>query len=295
MELSNKTKMALALLLISFIMIGIAITLEKEPVITRAKNNTQLNETIKSKEETLGIKVETNKEDIKTITEYMDIPIEKRDKFKAEKIISKFIYSLNIKDYNGAYNMLNKDYCEKFNMTFSLFKVKYTFEKERMYIVKDIQKKGAKLIANIILVEKEKAETIDKNIPFTKKTVSIYEDDSIDDIGLIETWKKNKEEVKGNVEIKVVEEMVLLNSMVFKVKIKNTSEKDIIKLNDDSMGIYAKDIDTTYKHKMINNDPTIYNLNPKQEKEILIAFEHAEFIQTITFKFDNNSEITINL
>lgn len=216
-------------------------------------------------------------------------------KLIAEKRVGTFIDYINNKQYENAYSMLNKEYIDTFKVSLEQFKGKYNYKRNKMYVIRNIDTHyGIRLVASVDIVDEKDVKEGNPNPVKETKYISLYDDGSIDDIGIVSIKSMNESEKKGKVEVSLLSQISQDQSTIFQVKINNHSENNI-QLKEGLDSIQATGMDAVYEHHLYNGNPDYSNVEGFGESDFFIFFNTGKKIDKLTFNFADGTKIEIKL
>lgn len=282
--MSDKKIIALIILAISCLTLIFlfAFNLEKDKKTEDQGLANKLEEVVKNKE-TINTEGLTIKEKAKGNHELPNI----------EKIIGEFYYYINKKDFEEAYNMLNKEYVELYGLSLEHFKGKYDYENEKIYTIRSTQIEPDRYIIGVDLINKKDLEAGD-NGKISRVTFGYIKGKGLDEVGIkwISELKIIEETEKAR--ITIYKEIGTAEGIAYKLTIKNQSP-ETINIKSDSTGIYAENNERTFEHSLIQEYPKQYRIAPNEEKNLLIYFRHAAKTKRIIFETENIGDLIVNI
>lgn len=278
MDTNKKIGIVLIVLSIFFILLGVG--LKKDLNRLDERKNTMKNQ-FENKKEEMNIKQDD-------ITE-TDIASKKKMAIKA---INDFIYYINIKEYEKAYNFLDKEYVKDFDIKLENFKKRYTFSNEIIIRFENYTFDHNDVgLFNTFLINKENDE-------FIKKTFTVYPTSNatyrLIDIG-IKSSTKYLLENKANklLEIRNIKEYKTTKGYIYIFDITNSSNETVY-LSLDNWAFYNI-IDNKEKK---NHIPLGYGsfenmILPQEKKTYRMMFKQDIRIKNLYVTLYNGEEIQL--
>lgn len=208
-----------------------------------------------------------------------------------EKIIGEFYFYINSKDYEKAFEMLNEDYIDFYELSLEHFKGKHDYKDEKIYSIRSTQIEPDRYIIGVDLINRADLESGNKG-SLSRITLGYIKDKGLDEVGI--KWSINSKTLKEekDFDIGIIKEIGINDGIVYEIKINNKSDK-AIRIKNEPEGIYASNNNRTFNHFLIIDYPKQYQISPGEEKVLKIFFRHAKEIREIKMITEDEKEITI--
>jgi len=284
---ANKNLIMLFTSLIIIALIGLSFTYiyEKNSKEKEAEENNTLEQSYEqTKEETIVDKAKTNIDNTSQINN-----IEKL----THDIISEFHYLIDSKDFDKAYNMLNSEYVEDFDMTKEKFISLYKDSDKTTYSISEILPQD-----NSIFI---KYYNIIDNVSYITQNSSIIFEENEKTLTLNGTYNVKEENIKvsdKNIDIEIVKSMKIAGDLAYKIIVTNKTKEEIY-INNKPMGISAIDNkENNCEHLLMNyTSPKAkenYRVGGEDAKDYLVKFNTKDSIEKILIKLSTGEKISID-
>lgn len=284
---ANKNLIMLFTSLIIIALIGLSFTYiyEKNSKEKEAEENNTLEQSYEqSKEETIVDKAKTNIDNTSQINN-----IEKL----THDVISEFHYLIDNKDFDKAYNMLNSEYVEDFDMTKEKFISLYNDLDKSKYSISEILPQDDSILIKYYNI-------IDDGSYITQNSSIIFEANE-KTITLNGTYNVKEENIKvsnENIDIEIVKSMKIAGDLAYKIIVKNKTKEEIY-INNKPMGISGIDSKGNVSEHLLMNytSPKAkenYRVGGEDTKEYLVKFNTKDLIEKIQIKMITGEEINID-
>jgi len=279
--MNNKKIIGIGLLALSLFLILWGIGLNKEL------------KQIDEKEDTLSNKYEEVVKQINYKEDKKVVSTEDNKKKIAVKLIGEFMYHINTKNYDEAYNQLDKEYKEDFNITLDNFKRYYDYPTEKFLRYGTFEFSNTdKSIVESFVIEKETDTFIKKIFTIVPNNNGEYKlaDIGINDIKKYELHDKSN----GIFETIITKKYDTKEGYVYLVELKNISD-ETINLSADNWSFYTID-DNNIKnhHRKIGYGEIQSNIiHPQQSKSYKILFRQDKDIKNLFITLDSDEEIEL--
>lgn len=201
----------------------------------------------------------------------------KVSEYIAEIVIGEFFYHINSKDFDSAYEMLDKDYIDLWNVNKGYFVGKHDYQNQKSYLIREVNEVGGRYIVKTDIFD---TADIHSGKSLSRKVFSISNNSKLDDIGIKSITGMNTKEIRKNLSIEITKNIELENGFAYQLMITNLSET-VQTIKSNIHGIFAVSPYDTYGHTLINGYEGSYVLQPGEEKKIVPIFSHSRQIYEI--------------
>ena len=293
----RKKTIIILLAIVCFALIGLLFSMGYEKEMQRINeskaNQTKIEDKYFEKAEKLGI--EEDRILLNSITRNFKKANNKDRVYKlVSSMLSEYNYLINTQQLEKAYNMLDDEYINEFNLNYNIFKAKNKGELIDKYVITSIEEIE---IGSIILVEyiivrdsgfvKEKMSIVEKNGEYTLTLNGLSE----------KTTMAVEQNIKG-IKISVPRRYKVGNSVAYKIIIKNTSDKDM-NINNYHNGFFGVVQNQKYSHKILNTiNPYFmedYIVREGETKEYIVMFNTGYYLEKIGIELENKEIIEIQI
>lgn len=283
---ANKNKIIMFISIIVIALIGLILISIYDKEIEESRLEEQ------EKKDLEDIYKESNNEDREILTQIKDKIQDGNNKESIEKtvsdVLSDFYYYINTNQYNEAYEMINEEYKEDFNLLYEKFESLYSNMPDREYFIEKITEKD-----KFIYVEHYDSY----NDKYSKKHTTINKEDySLTLHGVYNSKKANIKSKKENITIEIDKSMYIGNNIAYKINIINNSDEGIL-IEDfisSVSGQFGKEKLTyiTLNYSNPNSDEA-YTVESQTEKNYIIQFSTDNPLEQLDIKIKNYEEISL--
>lgn len=281
---TNKNYIILFVSIIVIALVGLSFTYiyENNKKEKMADNDKNLEQSYKQ-EKTVVEKVKGNIEETTQINNIEKLTYD---------VISEFHYLIDSKEFEKAYNMLNKEYIEDFDMTKEKFTSLYSDVDKSTYSISEIiPKDDAIYIKYYNIIEDSK---------YTSKNSSIILEGNKQTITLNGTYNIEEKDIvlhDNEIDVEILKSMKISEDTAYKIKITNKTEEEIY-IDNSPMGISAvSNNDDISEHLLMNyTSPKAkenYRISENSTKDYVVKFNTTDEIKEILIKLANGREIRI--
>jgi hypothetical protein len=281
---TNKNYIILFVSIIVIALVGLSFTYiyENNKKEKMADNDKNLEESYEQ-EKTVAEKVKGNIEETTQINNIEKLTYD---------VISEFHYLIDSREFEKAYNMLNKEYIEDFDMTKEKFTSLYSdVDKSTYSITEIIPKDDAIYIKYYNIIEDSK---------YTSQNSSIILEGNKQTITLNGTYNVEEKDIvlhDNEIDVEILKSMKISEDTAYKIKITNKTEEEIY-IDNSPMGISAvSNNDDISEHLLMNyTSPKAkenYRISENSTKDYVVKFNTTDEIKEILIKLANGREIRI--
>lgn len=211
----------------------------------------------------------------------------------ASSIVYEFIENINTGSISKAYEMLNKEYLNEFGLPYEAFKQKYSFTNEKAFKGESLLSSEFGVIISGYLIDNCGGESEDLENSYMPFNFTIYDDNTIADIGIISIYTIEKMvDIVTDVGMKISKVAKTTDGIIIYATIENNST-DVFKVNTGNYGFYATYDKHTYAHMLMNSIFTDYELQPEEVKHYKILFPSATEVKEIGITLYEGNKINL--
>ena len=282
--MERKKIIGIGIIGISMLLVLWGVGLEKELKESEIKESTIVNQY-------KNVKKEMNIIEEKQSTNSSYITKESEKKM-AIKIISKFIYHINQKEYSQAYDLLDERYKEDFGITIESIEKHYSYSTEKIILYDNFSSIDFNnQIISCRLVEEGKDGYIKKDFTVIPNSKGKY---NLIDIGIRQINNLNiQKKYDKYINTHLVREYDTTDGYVYLIKLTNTTDEKI-KLLPNNWSFFNI-IDGKYKNNYneINYVSHSYSIHPNETRDFRILFKQNKGIFNLYVTLEGGEEIEL--
>lgn len=268
----NKKKILLSIILLAIVLV----------LWVRAKSvNSQFTEGYLVQEEDFP---QLSQEEINEVNKqrlYLEADTNSAEIKAVNSLLLNFFSSINNRDYESAFKYFSREYIEWFNLSFESFAAQYNYGEEVSFLIKTFDILNDRIITKIEIYQIDQDNFIMRSrLPKVTQYFTVFEDGTIADKAIIETYELNRKYQNNTIESMVRRVHFLYDGIIFDVLVTNNGNERILidTINGYSDGFMA-DL------RVINDKFFNYDIAAYENQGFMLFFPHSKKIDYLEINF----------